>query len=88
MTFQNTSEQFIARGKVTPTTVFQSVLNFFAPVGQMFAAIGTGLIKAGEASSRMEAIQTLNAKSDAELAELGVKRDDIVRYVFKDLFYI
>jgi uncharacterized protein YjiS (DUF1127 family) len=38
--------------------------------------------------SRMDEIEALNAKTDAELAEIGITRDDIPRYVFRDTFYI
>jgi len=38
--------------------------------------------------SRMDEIEALNAKTDAELAEFGISRDDIPRYVFRDTFYI
>ena len=54
---------------------------FFASMGQSFNAYL-------HHRSRYDEIQKMNAKSDAELAEMGVKRDDIPRYVFRDLFYI
>ncbi|WP_376873722.1 hypothetical protein [Albirhodobacter sp. R86504] len=38
--------------------------------------------------SRTREIERLNALSDEKLAELGVKRDDIVYHVFRDQFYI
>ncbi len=41
-----------------------------------------------EARSRSDQISRLNAKTDAELARMGLKRDDIVRYVFRDTLYI
>ena len=36
------------------------------------------------ANSRRAEINTLKAKSDAELAMLGIKRSEIARYVFSD----
>lgn len=39
------------------------------------------------ARSRSDQIDRLNAKSDEQLAEMGLKREDIPRYVFRDLFY-
>jgi uncharacterized protein YjiS (DUF1127 family) len=37
--------------------------------------------------SRRARIEALEAKSDDELARLGIRRDDIAYHVFKDLFY-
>lgn len=53
-----------------------------------FEGIGRGLTAFAERSSRMEQIQRLNAKSDAELAAMGLRRQDIARYVFRDVFYV
>lgn len=88
MTYQNTSEQFSARGNGFATTVFQTALKIITPVGRFFAAIGTAMINASESSARLKTIEALRAKSDAELAEMGIKRDEIAQYVFKDLMYI
>ena len=38
--------------------------------------------------SRCDKIAALNAKSDAELAGMGLCRADIPRHVFRDLLYI
>ncbi|WP_172291857.1 hypothetical protein [Pseudoruegeria sp. HB172150] len=54
---------------------------FFAGLGQGFNAYLT-------ARSRMGEIEALNAKSDAQLAAMGLKREDIPRHVFRDIFYI
>ncbi len=35
--------------------------------------------------ARIDRIAALEAKSDAELAAIGLRRDDIVRYVFRDV---
>ena len=37
--------------------------------------------------SRRDEIEMLEAKSDAELAEMGIRRDGIACHVFKDKFY-
>ncbi|MCR8723965.1 hypothetical protein [Frigidibacter sp. ROC022] len=52
-----------------------------------FAGIGQGFNAYLESRSRMPQIERLNAMSDAELAELGIAREDIARYVFRDLFH-
>lgn len=53
-----------------------------------FAGIGHKLTAYADSASRADKVRALNAKSDAELAKLGITRDDIPRYVFRDLFYI
>ncbi len=40
-----------------------------------------------EVQSRRDRIEMLEAKSDQELAGLGIRREDIVYHVFKDRFY-
>lgn len=40
------------------------------------------------AQSRVEEVERLTAKSDDELARMGLKREDIARYVFRDILYI
>ncbi|MDX1821741.1 MAG: hypothetical protein ACU0A4_16230 [Paracoccaceae bacterium] len=59
-----------------------------ARVDAFFAALGQGMNAYMHRKSRMDEIEALNAKSDAELAEIGITRDDIPRYVFRDTFYI
>jgi uncharacterized protein YjiS (DUF1127 family) len=87
MTYQNTSDQFAADGQKTAAKLLVTVRNGFTKLGKFFTAIGDFLIRAGDASSRMQQVEALKSKSDAELAEIGLKRDDIVHEVFKDLYY-
>jgi len=47
-------------------------------------AILNGLIAIGETSGRMRELNALQGKSDAQLAAMGLKREDIVRHVFRD----
>jgi uncharacterized protein YjiS (DUF1127 family) len=37
--------------------------------------------------SRRDQIEALEAKSDTELARMGIKRDGIACHVFRDTFY-
>ena len=37
-------------------------------------------------AQKLEQVERLHAKSDAELAQLGIRRDRIVQAVFGDLF--
>ncbi|MBV7394692.1 DUF1127 domain-containing protein [Mameliella sediminis] len=63
-----------------------------APSGNIFGAFFTklfnGLVSIAEANSRVRTVERLNAMSDAELAQMGIQRADIVRHVFRDSFYI
>ena len=54
----------------------------------LFRAIGTAMVTLTETNSRVRRAQALQALSDAELAEKGLKREDIARHVFGDMFYI
>lgn len=41
----------------------------------------------GENNPRLQRVRALQAKTDAELTTLGIKRDEIVHHVFRDLYY-
>lgn len=58
-----------------------------ARLSAFFASIARAFEAHAYAASRRDQIETLQAKSDAELAEIGLKRDQIVHYVYRDLFY-
>jgi len=57
-------------------------------LGRVFRAIGTALITLTEANARVRRAEELQSLSDAELAKRGLKREDIARHVFGDMFYI
>jgi uncharacterized protein YjiS (DUF1127 family) len=59
-----------------------------ARVDAFFTALGQGMNAYILRKSRMPEIDALNAKTDAELAAMGLTRDDIPRHVFRDLFYV
>lgn len=50
-------------------------------------ALSKGLDLYIESVSRSQQVEALNRKSDAELARMGLKREDIVRHVFRDKLY-
>lgn len=91
MSYQNTSESFAARTSARGTEVSSVISGIlhrgFAALSAMMTSIGNGFIVAADASSRRDKIEALEAKSDAELAKMGIKRDNIVHHVFKDLYY-
>lgn len=57
----------------------------YARVLQALKNFGTAYI---EARSRQGEIAAFEAMSDAELAERGIARQDIVRHVFADTYYL
>ncbi|MDF1854803.1 hypothetical protein [Pseudooceanicola sp.] len=59
-----------------------------ARLDNFFAGIGQGFNTYVESRSRVHQIHRLNELSDAELKKLGLTRDGIAAYVFRDLLYI
>ena len=45
----------------------------------------TAMVTAASTNQRLEIVDRLNAKSDEELARMGLRREDILRYVFIDI---
>ena len=70
------------------TNLHSPAFSLFAPIRAFFSAFGRAMIVAAENSSRMRRIEAFNAMTDEELAERGLKREDIVRHVFRDLMYV
>ena len=70
-----------------PISVAHRAQHALERVGSFFGAIGHAMMVNSTGQQRLDQIHALQAKSDAELAELNIKRDDIVHEVFKDLYY-
>ncbi len=66
----------------TTTTDLSPALR--AQTDRFFARLGQGFNSYLERLSRRSEVERLDAMSDAELARLGVTRDRIVQYVFRD----
>lgn len=64
-----------------PVSIWESIKGFFS-------SIGHALTMSAAAEVRMRRIEALNAKSDAELAAMNLRRSDIPAYVFRDLMHI
>lgn len=45
-------------------------------------------VKIAESNHHMRRIEYLNAMSDAELAQRGIRREEIVRHVFRDSMHV
>ena len=55
---------------------------------RFFAGMGQGFNAYTERVGRYDKIRALQAKSDADLAKMGLTRERIPYHVFSDLFYI
>ncbi|QFT61753.1 DUF1127 domain-containing protein [Roseivivax sp. THAF30] len=53
----------------------------------IFARILDGMIWIGENNRRVQQAQALHAMSDEQLAERGLRREDIARHVFRDIMF-
>ena len=59
-----------------------------ARVDAIFARIGQGMTNYADRRSRRREIEALEALSDKELADMGIARDRIVHYVFRDMIWL
>ncbi|KIN76510.1 hypothetical protein [Sulfitobacter mediterraneus] len=62
--------------------------NLLDAIANSFFKFGRAIMTNSAGQRRIDRVERLRAKSDAELAELNIKRDDIVHYVFKDIYYV
>lgn len=68
------------------TTFFNSSRNGFGR--RVLRALGTGMDRYIQRQSRSAQIRRLQSRSDAELARMGLRRNQIVAHVFRDRFYL
>lgn len=54
----------------------------------VFARILDVLVMMAESNPRLRRLERLQAMSDAQLAERGLRREDIARHVFNDVLYV
>lgn len=59
-----------------------------SPLAGLGNRILSALTAIAEANPRMREMERLSAKSDADLAKMGLKREEIVRHVLRDSLYI
>ncbi len=86
MIYHTTPEPFLARGNGIFATTLTVIHKVYRKLGNLLFAVGEALVKAGDASSRVNDIAMLQAKSDKGLAKTGIKRNQIAHHVFRDLF--
>ena len=54
----------------------------------LLGGLTRGMSQVVEANSRIREVERLQALSDEALAAKGIRRDDIVRHVFRDLYWL
>ena len=69
-------------------TIAFATVSFRERLASFWEGIAKGTEAYMQSRSRMDVYTALQNKTDDELAEMGIKRDDIVRHVFGDLFYL
>jgi transposase len=57
-------------------------------IDAFFSRFGQGMSLYIESHSRRDKIDALEARSDAELAAMGLKRDEIVGHVYRDMIWL
>ena len=75
---------------MTETITIRTGAQAFSPrlkaaLDTFFAELGQGFNAYLATQPRLKEIERLYALNDAELAEMGIARDDIPRHVFRDL---
>jgi len=74
--------------QTTQSSTFDRSTGFRASLDNFFAGIGQGFNAYMVQRSRLDQIEKLNAKTDAELGAMGLDRDGIVRHVFRDMLHL
>lgn len=69
-------------------SVSQPTPDMRARLGVCLHRIGLGLGAYIDTHSRRDRVEALEAKSDEELARMGLTRDRIVEHVFRDVIWI
>lgn len=60
---------------------------FWTAIADAFTAVGHAFARIPEGNEKMRQLEALNALTDAELAERGLRREDIVFHVFSGQMY-
>lgn len=71
----------------TNDTAFEST-TLLARIGNVFAMIGQAAFVSRGMEARAEKLRELQMKTDEELAGMGLRRDELPAYVFRDLMFV
>ena len=66
----------------TRSTLTEALQHMAQGLGHGFSSFGKALMENSAGNRRLSQVRALQAKSDAELATLNIKRDEIVDRVF------
>ena len=75
------------RGTLYITTFTNIAAAFGNAIAGFFGSLSRAMIVNSTAQQRLQQVERLQAKTDAELAAIDIKREDIVHHVFRDLFW-
>lgn len=62
--------------------------SLFARFGSWLMGLGQAVFVARGMEARMTQLHNLQTKTDDELKAMGLKREDLARYVFRDILYL
>lgn len=68
------------------STALEALQHLTHRIGQGLRAVGKALMESSEGNRRLIYAQALQAKSDAELAALNIKRENIIEHAFGRAF--
>lgn len=83
MTYQN-----IANPADTLIQEIASTRSFLERVGAFSKMFFHVVAASSSGQARLNTVEWLQGKTDAELAELNIKRDEIVQHVFRDVYHL
>ena len=70
----------------TTTNATHSV--HFNPLSALGDAVLGFFVRLAENNPRLREVERLNAMSDEQLKRIGIKREDIARYVYRDMYFV
>ena len=59
-----------------------------SPLSGFFTGLFNALTRMAEANTRVQQVEALQNLSDEDLAAKGIRREDIARFVYRDVLYI
>lgn len=62
--------------------------NFIAGLERFWSGLASSMETLAKTQSRVRQMEALSNLSDDQLAQRGMKREDIARHVFRDVYYV